>query len=174
MCKREKTQSEKTALPGEAFLVLFFVSQCAHNVCTILVLFHSACQRHFTFPFQKVTHPYGHLTPGRPCFVPPRFVRSPAFNPFRPLPHFDGPAFIATALALRTFLPRAAAAILEAAAVVLATCLRAAIPRAAAAIFEAAVLPPSILLNRPFLVLRGGVTRSPGLAAGRSTEPPVR
>ncbi len=69
---------------------------------------------------------YGHLTPGRPCLFPERLTRVPAFNVGRPLPHFDGPAYIiATALALRIFLPRAAAAIFEAAAVALAACLRA-------------------------------------------------
>jgi hypothetical protein len=99
---------------------------------------------------------YGHLTPGRPCFVPPRFVRSPAFNPFRPFPHFDlfwNPVGFINLLFAKDL------------------ALRAAIPRAAAAIFVAAVFPPATFLNRPFLALRGGV---PVPIAGRSTAPPLR
>ena len=60
---------------------------------------------------------YPHLTPGRPCLVPLRFVRAPAFNVFRPRPHFDGPAYaMATAFARARARARAAAAIFEAAA----------------------------------------------------------
>jgi hypothetical protein len=37
--------------------------------------------------FQKVL--YGHLTPGRPCLLPERLIRGPAFNVGRPFPHLD-------------------------------------------------------------------------------------